>query len=314
MKKVSIIFPTYNEEASIDLLYNSMVKVMTDNSRYEWEFLIINDGSSDNTLNAVKELHQKDNRFCYLDLSRNYGKEIAMMAGFDYATGDAVIIMDANMQHPISVIPEMLAYWEKGYQDVYAQRESSDEQWFKKKSSQLYYKLLDETSDIPILKNVGDFRLLDRVCVDALKQMRETQRNTKSMYCWIGFRKKGIKYKQLSRKSGRTKWNFLSLLTLAIDGLTSCTTMPLRFATILGSLASLLAFIYLFVIIVKTLVFGEPVQGYPTLMVTILFLGGVQLISLGIIGEYLSRVFKETKGRPGYFINSYNGTETKNTL
>ena len=127
MKKVSIIFPTYNEEASIDLLYNSMVKVMTDNSRYEWEFLIINDGSSDNTLNAVKELHQKDNRFCYLDLSRNYGKEIAMMAGFDYATGDAVIIMDADMQHPISVIPEMLAYWEKGYQDVYAQRESSNE-------------------------------------------------------------------------------------------------------------------------------------------------------------------------------------------
>ena len=230
-----------------------------------------------------------------------------MMAGFDYIDSDAMIIMDADMQHPISVIPEMLKYWEEGYDDVYAQRESSKEGWLKRKTSQWYYKLLQSLTRVPIQKNTGDFRLLDKSCIKALRMMREAERNTKGMYSWIGFHKKGIYYKQLERQEGQTKWNLLSLVNLAINGIMSYTIAPLRFASFAGIIISFVAFIYLIYIIVVTNIFGEPVQGYPTIMVTILFLGGVQLLSLGIIGEYLGRVFNEVKGRPGYFINSYNG-------
>lgn len=309
MKKITILLPAYNEAASIGLLHDKMLQVADMNPGYEWEFLIVNDGSTDNTLQKIKELHNTDSRFSYIDLSRNYGKEIAMMAGFDYATGDAVIIMDSDMQHPISSIPEMIRFWEEGYQDVYAQRKSSKESWFKRKTSQLYYNLLQNSTRIPIQKNTGDFRLLDRVCVNALRNMRETQRNTKGMYCWIGFRKKGIEYEQLERANGTTKWHFWSLVNLALDGLTAYTTSPLRIASILGILCSLIGFIYLIYILVNTLLHGDPVAGYPTIMVTILFIGGVQLLSLGIIGEYLGRVFNESKHRPPYFVNTYNGIQ-----
>ena len=300
MKKITILLPAYNEASSIGLLQVKMLQVAAMNPGYDWEFLIVNDGSTDNTLQKIKELHNTDRRFSYLDLSRNYGKEIAMMAGFDYATGDAVIIMDSDMQHPISSIPEMIKYWEEGYQDVYAQRKSSKESWFKRKTSQLYYNLLQNSTRIPIQKNTGDFRLLDRVCINALRNMRETQRNTKGMYCWIGFRKKGIEYEQLERANGTTKWHFWSLVNLALDGLTAYTTSPLRIASILGILCSLIGFIYLVYILINTLLHGDPVAGYPTIMVTILFIGGVQLLSLGIIGEYLGRVFNESKHRPPY--------------
>lgn len=308
-RKITILLPAYNEEASIGLLKEKMLEVTKQNPDYDWEFLLVNDGSKDNTLQLIKQLHAEDPRFSYIDLSRNYGKEIAMMAGFDYATGDAVIIMDSDMQHPISSIPEMIKYWEEGYQDVYAERKSSKETWFKRKTSQLYYKVLQNTTRIPIQRNTGDFRLLDRVCVNALREMRESQRNTKGMYCWIGFRKKGIQYEQLERMNGTTKWKFSSLLNLAVDGLTAYTTSPLRIASILGIVASLIGFIYLIYILVNTLLFGDPVAGYPTLMVTILFLGGVQLLSLGIIGEYLGRVFNESKKRPPYFVNTYNDAQ-----
>lgn len=305
-KKITILLPAYNEEASISLLKEKMLEVAKSNPDYDWEFLLVNDGSKDNTLALIKQLHKEDERFSYIDLSRNYGKEIAMMAGFDYATGDAVIIMDSDMQHPISAIPEMIKYWEEGYQDVYAERKSSKETWFKRKTSEIYYKLLQNTTRIPIQRNTGDFRLLDRVCLNALREMRECQRNTKGMYCWIGFRKKGIKYEQLERLNGTTKWKLSSLLNLAVDGLTAYTTSPLRIASFLGVLASLIGFIYLVYILINTWIYGDPVAGYPTIMVTILFLGGVQLLSLGIIGEYLGRVFNESKQRPPYFVNTYN--------
>ncbi|MBO4663079.1 MAG: glycosyltransferase family 2 protein [Bacteroidaceae bacterium] len=307
MKKITILLPAYNEEASFNLLRKCMNEVLIANPNYEWEFLLVNDGSTDNTLQQMIRLHEEDSHFSYLDLSRNYGKEIAMMAGFDYIDSDAMIIMDADMQHPISVIPEMLKYWEEGYDDVYAQRESSKEGWLKRKTSQWYYKLLQSLTRVPIQKNTGDFRLLDKSCIKALRMMREAERNTKGMYSWIGFHKKGIYYKQLERQEGQTKWNLLSLVNLAINGIMSYTIAPLRFASFAGIIISFVAFIYLIYIIVVTNIFGEPVQGYPTIMVTILFLGGVQLLSLGIIGEYLGRVFNEVKGRPGYFINSYNG-------
>ena len=307
MKKISILLPAYNEETSFPLIKQCMDQVFTDNPNYEWEILFVNDGSTDHTLQQMIRMHEADKRYNYIDLSRNYGKEIAMMAGFDYVTGDALIIMDADMQHPVDVIPEMLKYWEEGYDDVYAQRKSSKESWLKRKTSHWYYMLLQSMTRIPIQKDTGDFRLLDRSCVEALKQMREVERNTKGMYSWIGFHKKGIYYQQQERQAGSSKWNTLSLVNLAINGITSFTTAPLRIASIMGIIVSGVAFIYLLYIIIVTNFWGEPVQGYPTLMVTILFLGGVQLLSLGIIGEYLGKVFNEVKGRPGYFVNSYNG-------
>jgi len=307
MKKVTILLPAYNEEASFPLIERNMRQVMQENPGYNWEFLLVNDGSTDHTLQQMIRLHQEDAHYSYIDLSRNYGKEVAMMAGFDYATGDALIIMDADMQHPINVIPEMLRYWEEGYDDVYAQRQGSKESWLRRKTSHWYYQVLQSLTRIPIQKDTGDFRLLDRSCIEALKQMRETERNTKGMYSWIGFRKKGIYYQQQERQEGKSKWSMMSLLNLALTGIMSYTTAPLRMASILGLLVSLVAFVYLVYIIIVTNLYGEPVQGYPTIMVTMLFLGGVQLLSLGIIGEYLARVFTEVKGRPGYFINSYNG-------
>lgn len=284
-----------------------MNQVLRENPQYDWEFLFVNDGSRDNTLQQMIKFHQKDPHYNYIDLSRNYGKEIAMMAGFDYVRGDAMIIMDSDMQHPVDVIPEMLRYWEEGYDDIYAQRKSSKETWVKKKTSQWYYKILQSLTRVPIQQNTGDFRLLDRSCIDALKQLRETERNTKGMYSWIGFRKKGIWYEQKEREVGETKWSFFSLLNLAVNGIMSYTVAPLRLSLLIGLLVSFVAFIYLIYILTTTLIFGDPVAGYPTIMVTILFLGGIQLLSLGIIGEYLGKVFNETKNRPTYFINSYNG-------
>lgn len=305
MKKITILLPAYNEAESFDELKNCMQQVISENTGYKWEFLIINDGSTDNTLQLAQALNSSDSRYHYMDLSRNYGKEIALMAGMDYVESDAVIIMDADMQHPVSVISEMIRYWEEGFDDVYAQRQTSDESWLKQLTSKLYYRILQKSTDIPIQKDTGDFRLLDRKCVESLKQMRETDRNNKGMFSWIGFRKKGIYYQQKERRHGKTKWSYYRLLNLAMTGITSFTTTPLRFASVFGIIVSLLAFCYLAYIIVKTILYGDPVRGYPTLMVTILFLGGIQLIAIGIIGEYLSHIFNETKKRPGYFVREY---------
>lgn len=305
MKKITILLPAYNEEGSFSELKECMKQVIKDNPNYEWQFILINDGSTDRTLELMKGLQQEDNNYHYIDLSRNYGKEIAIMAGLDYVKDDAVIIMDADMQHPVSVIPEMLKYWEEGYDDIYAQRQTSDESWLKRQTSKLYYRILQKSTNIPIQKDTGDFRLLDRKCVEALKSMRETDRNNKGMFSWIGFKKKGIFYQQKERLYGKTKWSYYKLLNLALTGITSFTTTPLRFASVFGIIISLLAFLYLVYIIIKTLIYGDPVQGYPTLMVTILFLGGIQLIAIGIIGEYLSHIFNETKKRPGYFVREY---------
>ena len=305
MKTITILLPAYNEAESFPSIKECMKTVIDNNQEYDWEFLFVNDGSTDQTLQLMKDLNAQDNRYHYIDLSRNYGKEIAIMAGLDYVKSDAVIIMDADMQHPVSVIPEMLKHWEEGYDDIYAQRQTSNESWLKQKTSKLYYKILQKSTNIPIQKDTGDFRLLDRKCIDALKEMRETDRNNKGMFSWIGFKKKGIFYEQRQRQHGKTKWSYYKLLNLALTGITSFTTTPLRFASIFGIIVSLLAFLYLIYIIFKTLIIGDPVQGYPTLMVTILFLGGIQLIALGIIGEYLSHIFNETKKRPGYFIREY---------
>ena len=308
MKKVTILLPAFNEEASFPVLEQCMKRVLNENPGYEWEFLMVNDGSTDHTLQQMVRLHREDPaHWNYIDLSRNYGKELAMMAGFDYVKGDALIIMDFDMQHPVDAIPEMLHWWEEGFDDVYATRQGSNETWMKRKTSQWYYQLLQMFTRVPIQKDTGDFRLLDRSCVEALKQMREVERNTKGMYSWIGFRKKGIFYQQKERQAGESKWSYRALLNLALNGIMAYTTAPLRIASLLGLLVSFLAFLYLIYIIIVTNVYGDPVAGYPTVMVTVLFLGGAQLICIGVIGEYLARVFNESKRRPGYFVSSYNG-------
>lgn len=305
-KKVTILVPCYNEELSLPMLYEHLRKLMDSNGSYQWEILLVNDGSRDGTLGVIKELRSKDARISYIDLSRNFGKEAAMLAGFDYATGDCMVIMDADLQHPVEVIPEMLKYWSEGYDDVYARRiERGKESFMRKRLSLLYYKLLQKTTRVEILQNVGDFRLLDRKCINVLRQLRERERNTKGLFCWIGFRKKEIEFVQGDRIAGSSSWNFMSLLNLAIDGITSFTTAPLRIATIVGLIVSLAAFVYMCCIFVKTIVWGEPVQGFPTLITVILFLGGVQMLSLGIIGEYLGKVFNETKNRPVYVVREY---------
>ncbi|MBR3014758.1 MAG: glycosyltransferase family 2 protein [Bacteroidaceae bacterium] len=307
-RKVTILIPCYNEEASLPALHSALVSMMDQNDGYDWEILMINDGSKDHTLSMIKEFRRSDHRFAYVDLSRNFGKEAAMLAGFDYAKGDCMVIMDADLQHPPSLIPEMLKYWEDGFEDVYAKRiNRGKETWMRKQLSLLYYKMLQHTTRVEILQNVGDFRLLDRKCIDVLKQMRETERYTKGMFCWIGFKKKEIQFEQGDRVAGKSSWSFGKLFNLAIEGITSFTTAPLRISTLLGFVVSIFALLYMVYIIAKTLIWGEPVQGFPTLMIAILFLGGVQLISLGIIGEYIGRIFNETKKRPVYIVNEYEG-------
>jgi glycosyltransferase involved in cell wall biosynthesis len=237
-----------------------------------------------------------------------------MIAGLDHATGDAVVIIDADLQDPPELIPQMISYWEEGYDDVYAKRKSrAGESWLKKASSKLYYRLLQRATHIEIQQDTGDFRLLDRKCVEALKQLRESQRYTKGMFSWIGFKKKAISYERDPRAAGVTKWNYPKLFNFAIDGLTSFTTAPLRISSIIGFIVSFIAFIYIIVIVVRTLMFGIEAAGYPSLMAVILFLGGVQLLSLGIIGEYVGRIFNETKGRPLYFVEEYHARSRKKT-
>lgn len=307
-RKVSILVPFYNEAQVLTALFRKLEALMGRCPDYEWEVMLVNDGSKDESLSLVKRQHRKDSRFRYIDLSRNFGKETAMMAGFDYVTGDCMVIMDADLQHPPEVIPSMLEKWEEGYDDVYGRRLTrGKESWLRKQLSLAYYKLLSKSTKIPVLENTGDFRLLDRSCIDALKSMRECQRYTKGMYCYIGFHKADVPFEQADRQAGETKWNFCKLLSLAIEGITSYTTAPLRLATVLGFIISVLAILYMMWIIVKTMTTGEPVQGFPTIMVAILFLGGVQLVSLGIIGEYVGRIFNETKNRPAYFVREVDG-------
>lgn len=308
MKKISVLIPCYNEEASLPLLYAELVKVMDSCKSYDWEVLFVNDGSRDNTLSIIKDLRQKDSRLSYVDLSRNFGKENAMLAGFDYVTGDCMVIMDADLQHPPHVILKMVEKWEQGYDDVYAKRVTrGKETWLRKKASLLFYSLLQKTTKIEILQNVGDFRLLDRCCIEALKSLRESERYTKGMFCWIGFKKASVDFEQKERIAGKSSWNFLGLFDLAIEGITSFTTAPLRLSSILGFIIAVLSFILMLFHLVKALIWGDPIQGFPTLVVIILFLGGIQLLSIGILGEYLGRVFNESKNRPVYIVREHNG-------
>lgn len=308
MKKISILIPCHNEQDNIERLYEQIANSISLIDGYLWEIVFVEDGSYDDTLQRIKQLRERDERVCFISLSRNFGKENAMLAGFDHITGDCVIIMDADLQHPPQLMAEMIGEWESGYDDVYAERlNRGKESWLRRKLSMVYYRLLQQMAKVDVLPNVGDFRLLDRKCIDSMKKLRETQRYTKGLYCWIGFKKKKITFQQADREKGKSSFSYHRLFNLAIEGITSYTTAPLRISTVVGIVVSLVAFIYMCYVLVKTILYGEPVQGYPTLVILILFLGGVQLLSLGIIGEYLGRIFHETKNRPVYLISEREG-------
>ena len=312
-KKISILIPAYNEEDALQHLYERLGKLAESTPDYIFEFLFVNDGSRDRTLEIIKSFAAKDKRISYVNLSRNFGKEIAMIAGLDHVSGDAAVIIDADLQDPPELIPRMITYWKDGYDDVYARRSSrAGETWVKKATSELFYRLLKKSTSVPIQQDTGDFRLLDRRCIEALKQFRESQRYTKGMFSWIGYKKKEILYDRDPRVAGETKWNYLKLINLAIDGITSFTTAPLRIASVMGILVSFAAFIYSIYLVVRTTMHGSDIAGYPSMMAVILFLGGVQLLSLGVIGEYIGRIFNETKQRPLYFVEEYHAHDHKN--
>ena len=308
-KILSIIIPMYNEEESLPHLYSRLVALGEKIENYDLEFLFVNDGSRDSSLEIVKALRKADKRVCYVNLSRNFGKEVAMGAAFDYVTGEAVAIIDADLQDPPELIVDMIKLYEEGYDDVYAKRSSRDgETWFKKFTSKAFYRVLQSVSDVPIQKDTGDFRLLSRRAIDALKSFPEKQRYTKGMFSLIGFKKKEIEFDRDSRVAGQTKWNYFKLMDLAIEGIVSFTILPLRISTIMGIISGIASFLYMIFVFSKTLIFGVDVPGYASIVCILLFLSAVQLISLGIIGEYLGRIFIEVKGRPLYFVEEYSGS------
>lgn len=309
MDKITIIVPCYNEQEVIDLFYPSVQEHVTKIPDCQFNYIFVNDGSRDGTLEKLRRLAEAHEEVTYISLSRNFGKESAMMAGIDYAEGDAVIIMDADLQHPPSSIAEMVKWWREGYDDVCAKRtDRAGETWLKRTCANFFYAVMKKFStNYQMQRDVGDFRLLDRRCIEALKLMRENQRFTKGLFTWVGYRKREIPFEVQPRAAGTTTWNFLALFNLAMKGMTSFTTAPLRLMTFLGVTVSCCAMLYMMFTLIMALLYGDPVAGYPTMMTVMLFLGGTQLLALGIIGEYLGQIFHESKHRPIYLIDEING-------
>jgi glycosyltransferase involved in cell wall biosynthesis len=310
VRRLSLIVPAYNEASSIRAFHDRLAAVL-EVLDLKSEIIYINDGSTDATGSLIRELQQEDARISLIELSRNFGKEAAMTAGLDHARGDAAIVIDADLQDPPELIPQLVAKWRNGYDVVYATRTTrKGESLLKKLTSHAFYMVMQRVGNVTIPIDTGDFRLLSRRAIDAIRHLREQHRFMKGLFAWIGFRQIGIPYEREPRLSGNSKWNYWSLWNFALEGISSFTTAPLRIATYLGLGTATTAFVYGLFIIWDTLVHGNPVPGYPSLMVVILFLGGVQLISIGIIGEYLGRMFDESKRRPLYLISSYIPAET----
>ncbi len=302
---ISLIVPLYNEESSLDAFHSRLAGVLNGLS-VKAEIIYVNDGSTDTSKDILHNILAWDSRACILDLSRNFGKEIAISAGLDTCQGDAAVIIDADQQDPPELIEEFIHWWRQGYDVVYGQRQDrSSDTWLKRTSSSWFYAVMSKLSRIDIPRDAGDFRLLSRRAIDALGELPETQRYMKGLYAWIGFPQKAVAYTREQRAGGTGKWSYWRLWNLAIEGITSFSDAPLKIATYLGLVTALGAFGYGIYIVWLTLVAGNPVPGYPSLMVVILFLGGVQLISLGIIGEYLARNYRESKRRKLYFVNEF---------
>ncbi|HVS27613.1 MAG TPA: glycosyltransferase family 2 protein [Burkholderiales bacterium] len=310
---LSVVVPAYNEEAVLPQFHSRLSAVLAKISAPA-EVIYVNDGSSDGTLDALNQLKKNDERMAIVDLSRNFGKEIALTAGLDHASGDAVVVIDADLQDPPELIPEFIRYYHEGCDVVYAQRVVREgESALKKATAYAFYRLMQRMSKVKIPEDTGDFRLLSRRAVNSLRRLREQHRFMKGLFAWIGYPQKAVPYQREPRAAGESKWNYWRLWNFALEGITSFSTAPLKFATYIGLVTSLAAFVFAAVIIYKTLAFGEPVRGYPSLMVVILFLGGVQLFTIGIIGEYLGRMFNETKRRPLYIVKDYSPAGTSTT-
>lgn len=304
---VAIVVPLYNEEENLRALHERVDGALREVRGCDFQFFFVDDGSGDGSLEILRELAREDERVRYVSFSRNFGKEIALSAAIDYLDCDAAVFMDADLQHPPELIPRLIDGWREGYDDVYAKRRvRGGESFFKKFTARLYYRVLARSTNVPVQQDAGDFRLLSARALAALRMLPEHSRSMKSLYSWIGFKKKAVPVDQEPRLHGKSKFNFFRLLNLALDGITSFTTAPLRLATIFGAVCAAVAFVSFCWFFACTLVRGTPVPGYPSLFCGMLFFGGVQLLGLGIIGEYLGRVFMETKGRPLYLVAESN--------
>lgn len=307
---ISVVVPAYNEEAVIKEFHRRLIAVV-DSQPFSVEIVYIDDGSTDDTCALMNDVAGTDERVTVLELSRNFGKEIALTAGLDHAAGDAVIVIDSDLQDPPELIPELVSKWQEGYEVVYAQRVRRDgETWLKRWTASRFYRVIQHTGRVPIPKDTGDFRLMSRRALNALLQLREQHRFMKGLFAWIGFPQVAIPYVRDARFAGETKWNYWKLWNFALEGITSFTVAPLKLATYIGLVTALGAFSYGLVIIMKTLVMGVDTPGYASLMVVVLFLGGIQLIALGVIGEYLGRTFNEVKKRPLYIVGAYRPAAT----
>ena len=302
MPALTVVVPAYNEEAVLADFHRRVVRVL-DSLPLDSAVLYIDDGSTDATWPAIEALLARDARVRALKLSRNFGKEVALTAGLDHVIEGAAVVIDADLQDPPELIPQLVAQWQAGYDVVYATRSArAGETQFKKLTAAAFYRAMERISDTPLPRDTGDFRLLSRRALDALARLRERQRFMKGLFAWIGYRQTAVHYQRDPRQAGLTKWNYWRLTQLAIEGITSFSTAPLKLATWVGLSSALLAFVYGLWVLTKAMVWGDPVRGYPTLMLVILFLGGVQLLALGVIGEYLGRSYAESKQRPLYFV------------
>jgi glycosyltransferase involved in cell wall biosynthesis len=301
----SVVVPMFNEAASILLLHARLSAVM-DSLGDPWEVVYVNDGSRDATLPTVEALRDRDPHVAVINLSRNFGKEIATTAGLDHARGAAVIVIDADLQDPPEVIPQLVATWRDGFDMVYGRRRVREgETWLKTRTAALFYRLMRNWGQVELPPDTGDFRLMSRRAVDALLKLREQHRFMKGLFAWVGFPSKPVFYDRAPRAAGETKWNYWKLWNLAIEGFTSYSVLPLKLASYIGAAVALVAALFGVVVVVRTLVWGDSPAGYPSLLVVVLLLGGTQLIFLGVIGEYLGRVFNETKQRPLYLVERY---------
>lgn len=309
MPSVDIIVPVFNEQEVMPL-FVQRIKAVMQSCDVRWRVIFVDDGSNDDSLKAMKSIHEADNKFGYLSLSRNFGKEYALSAGLDHASADAVVVIDVDLQDPPELIPEMIAQWHSGYEVVYATRKARHgESLAKKATANWFYRIINSMSKIDIPKDTGDYRLMSRKAYSAVNKLREQNRFMKGLFAWVGFKQKQIYFEREPRAAGETKWNYSKLWRFALDGITSFSYLPLRFATWIGMSVAIFSFIYGAIIIAKTIILGNEVPGYPSLMVVVLFLGGIQLTALGIIGEYLGRMFNESKQRPLYLVDEYQPPE-----
>lgn len=307
LPEISLVVPVLNEQDVITLFLQRVTPILESIDPH-YEIIFVNDGSSDQTLNVLREVNLTDHRVKTVDLARNFGKEIALSAGIDAAIGRAVIPMDVDLQDPPELIPQMVALWRQGWDMVLAKRaDRSTDSFMKRTTSALFYKLIASMSDTRIPENVGDFRLLDRRVVDALKLLPERTRFMKGIFAWLGFRQTTVEYVRERRAAGTTKWRPIGLWKLAVEGIVSFSTFPLKLWSYVGASCAALAFLYCVTVVVRALIWGDPVAGYPSLVAITLFLNGIVLMGLGVIGEYLSRIFIEVKQRPLYLVREYVG-------